>query len=115
MIQNLDKIREKLVVAERFYNRYAHEFNEVVCSKFYCELNATNATLQIGEGGVILAGEVFGRSGWTRTANYCEKFNWTKIVRGVKIIINNAEDNKFEGSPVAEKAFPIQLNDQITP
>lgn len=61
---------------------------------------------------LAVAGEVFGRDGWTRhMGSDRQGYDWRKNVEGVSVIIINAQslESPLEGSPVLPAAFPLLL------
>jgi hypothetical protein len=70
------------------------------------------STLCINKEDAAKAGKTFGKDGWTRKNNWSGKmFDWEKHVDGVRIVINEAEENAFIGSPVPEKSFPLEITE----
>ena len=63
---------------------------------------------------LLLIGDLFGRSGWSRSVDYGrESFSWKKIVDGVSIVLSRVESVEIpaDKSPVPPAAFPLQLAD----
>ena len=61
---------------------------------------------------IALAGEVFGRDGWTRKLNGGKThFSWVQIIDGVKVTVDEAEPVEIRGdkTPVHPTEFPLLL------
>lgn len=72
----------------------------------------TSCLLAVDKADATKAGKVFGKDGWIRSNSWNGKaFDWTKEIDGVRVKIDQAEDNQFNGSPVPEKAFPLEITE----
>lgn len=102
MESNVERMRQKLEIAEVFERKY---------SSAPGDLDVWSLKLTIDKCDIVLAGEVFGRDGWARKVAWGGSFDWIRKVDGVAVIISDAEANEFDGTPVAKEQFPIQLED----
>lgn len=115
--EQANKITHQLQLLVNFANKY--EFPEgiaeasvgpentiVILSVGYSEADRINV--------LVLAGDQLGRTQWSKRPDWNKDyFNWTKVVEGVKVVINKAETIPInnDAMPVHPTEFPLQLVD----
>lgn len=108
MHNDIEITEKALTIAKAFVQKYETKLTSDE-STSYISLTTTSLELYMSQADCILAGAVFGKTGWIRRYGYSGKFNWEKEVDGVKVTIRDAEDMDLDKTPVAPSAFPIQL------
>lgn len=106
--EQLDHIANNLRLLEEFCVRNEEGLNSSVL------LDVISTIPRITHYDPALAGDYFGRIGWTRSQGYpAYKYNWERTIDGVVIHLRDAEtyDLPKEGSEVPPKAFPLMLRD----
>lgn len=109
MKSNIAELNKTIALSAAF----AEKFGEALSgSEAYLYVGFADApTLMFQKSDAALAGQVFGKTGWTRNVSREGRINWQRMIEGVVVEIRDAEDLDLNGSPVPPSAFPIQLED----
>ena len=108
--EQIDKLASDLQILTDFVSNYGQCFNDdeiVVGIGTYRKPHFTCRD-------AALAGEVFGKDGWTRQQSWqVTCFNWTREIDSVAVTIQDAETIPLPktGDPISPKQFPLLLKE----